>query len=145
MTPISKMNEWLSKEKALGSMNPDRVVLATATKEGIPHSRIVAIREISPEGVLFFTQKGTRKVYELHGNPKASMTLWLPMQQRQVILDGIIQILTFEENIQYWKTMLRERQLRFSAYAPTSGKAIRSLDEIENKYNMSKMNQPLAF
>lgn len=133
MIPILKINGWLNKERELGSTNPDRVVLATTSKNAIPHSRIVAIREISEEGILFFTQQGTRKVSEINENPYASMTLWLPLQQRQVVLDGIVKELTSEENLRYWKTMPRDRQLRFTAYAPTSGKVIRSIDEIKKQ------------
>ena len=124
--PYTKMQEWLDKENDLGSENPNRVVLATATSNGIPHSRIVAVREISPKGILFFTQQGTRKVAEITENPHASMTLWLAMQQREVIIDGIIEALAQDENKYYWETMSRERQLRFSTYSPVSTQPIGS-------------------
>lgn len=132
-TPLFTMQGWIEKEKALGSTSPDRVVLATCSSEGIPHSRIVAIREVTQEGVLFFTQRGTKKVAELMHNPYCSMTLWLALQQRQVILDGITKPLTHHENESFWATLPRERQLRFSAYAPTSGQVIDSVSVLENQ------------
>lgn len=130
---FSKTNEWLEKEKALGSPDPYNIVLATATKEGIPHSRIVAAREITSIGILFFTQRCSKKVQELTDNPKASMTLWLPLQQREVVIDGDIQSLTAAENNSYWQSYSRERQLRFSVYAKMSGQPIHSLDELEKE------------
>jgi pyridoxamine 5'-phosphate oxidase len=130
--PFAKIHDWIEKEKALGSPSPDRVVLATTTPQGVPHSRLVAVRELTAEGVLFFTQQGTRKTLELGENPDASMTLWLALQQRQVILDGIIHPLSQQENESYWKTMPLDRQLRFSAYAPTSGQPISSLEVLES-------------
>jgi pyridoxamine 5'-phosphate oxidase len=130
------MRHWIEEEKALGSTSPDRVVLATCSSEGIPHSRIVAIREITQEGILFFTQRGTKKVAELMHNPYSSMTLWLALQQRQVILDGIANPLTKNENESFWDTLPRERQLRFSAYAPTSGQVIDSVEVLEHQLNM---------
>lgn len=48
-----------------GTLNPRQAVLATCAKEAIPHARVVAIREINERGLLFFTQKGTRKFNEL--------------------------------------------------------------------------------
>jgi len=111
--PFVKMQNWLAEEKELGSKAPDNIILATATASGIPHSRVVAIREISPKGILFFTQRGKRKVIEMTENPHASMTLWLAHMQREVILDGIINPLTHEENQYYWNTLSRDRQLRF--------------------------------
>lgn len=131
--PLLIMRNWMDKEKELGSASPNRVVLATSSPEGIPHSRIVAIREITPDGVLFFTQQGTRKVTELTQNPHASMTLWLALQQRQVILEGIVKPLTPSENEKYWATIPREQQLRFFAYAPTSGQAIPSISVLDNQ------------
>lgn len=131
---IYKINEWLEKEKELGSPNPDRAVLSTATKDAIPHSRIVAIREIADNGILFFTQRDTRKVIELQDNPIVSMVLWLPLQQRQIVVEGSSHALTQEENNIYWKTMPYDRQLRFTAYAPTSGQPINSIERLENQY-----------
>lgn len=130
--PIQKINEWLENEKQLGSGEPDRVVLATASASGIVHSRVVAIREINESGVLFFTQRSSRKASDLAENPSASMTLWLPLQQREVILDGITKALTHEENKSYWETLPYDRQVRFTLYR--SGKIISSLMELDDEY-----------
>lgn len=132
--PIDKINEWLESEKKLGSAHPERMVLATAGKDGIPHSRIVAIREINQAGILFFTQRGTRKTIQIQENPQASMTLWLPLQQREVILDGKLQALSQQENEYYWQQRRRDIQLRFLAFSPTSGHPIHSLKKLEEKY-----------
>ncbi len=133
--PILKLNDWLEKERKLGSSNPDRAVLATAGKDNIPHSRVVAIREINEKGILFFTQRGTRKVMELQQNPYASMTLWLPLQQREIIVEGGVIELSREVNEKYWKTLPRDRQLRFAAYAPTSTQPIQSIETINDEYH----------
>jgi pyridoxamine 5'-phosphate oxidase len=132
--PIKKIFAWLDKEKQLGSPEPDRVVLATALANGTVHSRIVAIREITEEGVLFFTQKTSRKVVDLSENPSASMTLWLPLQQREIVFDGFAKALTADENQKYWNTLPYERQVRFSLYQ--SGRAISSLKELDNEYQI---------
>lgn len=59
--PILTINEWLIQEKKLGSTDPDRIVLATAGKDNVPHSRIVAIREINEKGVLFLLKMARAK------------------------------------------------------------------------------------
>jgi pyridoxamine 5'-phosphate oxidase len=122
----------LNKEIQLGSPDPNRVVLATASATGKVHSRIVAVREMTEAGILFFTQRATRKVIDLRENPSASMTLWLPLQQREVILDGVTQALTEEESHVYWDTLPFERQVKFTLHR--SGKQILSLTELENEY-----------
>jgi len=132
--PFKQIKEWLEKEKSLGSSNPDRFVLATTSKNAVPHSRIVAIREIDDKSILFFTQGGTRKVKEMNENPLASATLWLPLQQREVVMDGTIEALNMNENEHYWKTLPRESQLKFLAYAGTSGQAIDSINLLNDKH-----------
>lgn len=131
--PFLKMHHWIEKEKTLGSGDPNRLVLATATPDGVPHSRIVAIKEITPKGILFFTQKRTKKVAELIQNPLASMTLWLAQQQRQIVLDGFVNALTMQENLSFWEKMPREQQLRFYTYSVHSSQPIESSSILDNE------------
>lgn len=52
--PFRIIQEWLENEENPGSINPNRGILATNVKSNIPHSRVVALREISEKGVLIF-------------------------------------------------------------------------------------------
>lgn len=132
MKPLQKMQTWIDEEKHLGSPNPGNIVLATAA-DGIPHSRVVAIREILSDGVLFFTQSEKRKAKELLVNPCASMTLWLPLQQKQIILEGKAITLSAADNDRYWHSLSRERQLLFSAYSCISDQEIKSSEDLQEK------------
>lgn len=130
--PIEKILNWIIKEKELGSEAADNVVLATASSRGEVHSRIVAIRELTRSGILFFTQNKSRKAKDLNENPSASMTLWLPLQKREVVLDGVVELLAQNENDEFWETLSRERQLRFLSYQ--SGKQIDSFNTLQADY-----------
>lgn len=136
--PFNLIQDWLEKEVSKGSTYPNRMVLATAGKDAIPHCRIVAIKEIVNQSIVFFTQRETRKVKEMQENPRVSATIWLPLQQREVIFDGKVEALSKNENADYWKKMLYENQLRFSTYAPVSSMPINSLQELEDKYQALK-------
>lgn len=129
-----KIKSWLEEEKQLGSGEAGSVVLATASASGEVHSRIVAIREITEAGVLFFTQKRSQKAKDLSENSSASMTLWLPLRQREVVLDGVVEPLSQSENEHYWETLPRERQLRFLTYK--SGARIDSLAALQADYEV---------
>lgn len=130
--PFEIIKNWINEEQALGSEEANSVVLATASASGEVHSRIVAIREINDYGVLFFTQKRSRKAKDLKENSSASMTLWLPLRKREVVLDGIVEPLTQTENERYWETLPRERQLRFFVYK--TGQPIDSLKTLQDEY-----------
>ncbi|KTD37046.1 pyridoxine/pyridoxamine 5'-phosphate oxidase [Legionella oakridgensis] len=131
--PVELLNQWLQDERDAGAPNPQQAVLCTATKGAVPHSRVVAIREINPEGLLFFTQKGTRKVTELSQNPVASMTFWFELLQRQVMIEGTVKALGSAKNQYYWRSYPREAQVRFYSYAPTSAEPIASKQILEEK------------
>ncbi len=132
LDPFQKLIGWLELENRLAATDQTYyAVLATATREGIPHSRIVVIREITSNGMLFFTQRNTKKVKELNENPLASMTFWCAKQNREVVVDGAIEALTEKENQFYWQSLPRERQLRFMTYAATSTQPISSISELE--------------
>jgi pyridoxamine 5'-phosphate oxidase len=138
-SPLDLLNIWIDEEKQAGAPNPQQAVLSTATKEALPHARVVAIREISPNGMLFFTQKGTRKVREMEVNPHASLTFWFELKQREVIIEALVEKLQDNENRQYWESYPRIAQERFLAYAPTSGQPIESKQELEvKKINITK-------
>lgn len=118
--PFELLKTWLQEERDGGAPNPQQAVLATAAQQTAPHARVVAIREITENGLLFFTQRGTRKVQELQDNPHATMVFWLELQQRGVIVEGSVVPLSAEENGHYWQSYPREAQIRFYSYAPTS-------------------------
>ncbi|HBI22007.1 MAG TPA: pyridoxamine 5'-phosphate oxidase [Legionella sp.] len=140
MDPIEHLSQWLQNERAAGAPNPQQAVLSTATMDAVPHSRVVAIREIDAQGLLFFTQKDTRKVAEMSINPAVSMTFWFELLLREVIIEGTIEALSEIENEQYWQSYPREAQIRFHSYAPTSAQPIRDKQELEEKRKVIQQN-----
>lgn len=131
--PIQLLETWITEERNSGAPNPCHAVLATIGKNNYPHARVVAIREINEQGLLFFTQSGTRKVQEIREVPVASMTFWFELHQRQVILEGEIITLTQAENEHYWNSYSKEAQIRFYSYAETSSHAIPNKQVLEDK------------
>tara|TARA_R110000868_G_scaffold32318_1_gene117595 strand:+ start:1197 stop:1778 length:582 start_codon:yes stop_codon:yes gene_type:complete len=131
--PLSLLKAWLDEEQAKGAPNPRQAVLSTCGNDAIPHARVVAIREIEESGLLFFTQKGTKKVKEMLSNPHACITFWFELFQREVILQGLIEPLSQDENKKYWESYSKEAKIRFYSYAETSSQPILHKDVLEDK------------
>jgi pyridoxamine 5'-phosphate oxidase len=131
--PFKLLNNWIEEEKDAGAPNPQQAILSTATSDATPRSRVVAIREIIDDELIFFTQKGTRKIGELSSNPKVSLTFWFELRQREVILEGIAEPLSQLKLEHYWNTNPHSSQVRFTAYALTSMQPIDSKQLIEDK------------
>jgi len=60
VTPIQLLINWIEEERSLGAQNAQHAVLSTQGLSSQPHSRVVAIREITEDWILLFTQKRTR-------------------------------------------------------------------------------------
>lgn len=133
MKPIDLLNKWFEEEKQKGHPYAQHAVLSTQGLTGRPHGRIVAIREIKENSVLFFTQRRTRKVKEIEENAAVSLTFWFEHTARQVIIEGDAAFLSESENEKYWNTYPQWAQIRFLSYAPTSGLPIENKQVLENK------------
>lgn len=131
--PFDLLKLWLDEEKENGAPNPQQAILSTVGLDKNPHSRLVAIREITNSGFYFFTQRGTRKVLEMVNNSNVALTFWFELKQRQTIVEGVVHALTDKENESYWRSYPRDAQLRFKAYAPTSSQPILSNELLEKK------------
>ena len=114
--PFYKLSKQLEDERLAGAPDPAQAVLATVTVDTVPHSRGIRVREISPAGLVFFTQAGTRKVLELEQNPRVSLNFWLELKERQIIIEGVAEKLDKAENSDYWVAYLRIAKIRQFLY-----------------------------
>lgn len=60
--PMDLLMSWLEEERTAGESYAQHAILSTSGVDGHPHGRVVAIRELQSEGLIFFTQKGSRNV-----------------------------------------------------------------------------------
>lgn len=133
LEPFNLLIKWIAEEKQTGVPNPQQAILSTVGVDGIPHARVVAIREITDEALIFFTQKCTRKVSEMQHNPNICLTFWFEYHQREIIIEGKASALTASENEQYWQSYPKAAQIRFCTYAPTSSQPIGAKETLEKK------------
>ena len=137
--PIEQFQKWFQQALDAGIIEPNAMVLATATKTGIPSTRVVLLKSVDQRGFTFFTNYESRKAQELAENPRASLTFpWVALE-RQVVVDGTVTKTSREEAAAYFS--LRPRGSRLGAWVSTQSKVIPSrqlleerLREVERKY-----------
>ena len=137
--PVSILTAWIEEERQRGAPDPQHAILSTTSKRAVPHGRVVAIRDIDESGILFFTQKGSRKELEISENPLVSLTFWFELFEREVMIDGQAQALSTEQNYLYWQTKTPESQIKFYCYSPTDGNRISNLAQLEE--NRKKLQE----
>lgn len=84
---------WLRRATADVRSPFRQPVLTTVGAEGVPESRILVLREITPGGhLVFFTDGRTPKTEALRQNPRAALLFWDPRKQVQLSMQahGII-------------------------------------------------------
>jgi pyridoxamine 5'-phosphate oxidase len=127
--PLEQFRHWYEHAVAAGLPEPEAMALATASQDAVPSVRFVLLKGIDERGVGFFTNYESRKARELAANPRAALAiLWKPLQ-RQVRLEGPVEVLTPEESDAYFVTRSRGSQL--GAWASRQSEVIPDRDWLE--------------
>src|SRR3954471_14365531 len=105
--PVTQLRAWIDEAVAAGILEPNAMVLATATADGRPNARSVLLRGLDERGLQFFTNYRSSKGQELEGNPPAAAVFpWVAMG-RQVVAAGPVYRLSDEESDAYFATRPR--------------------------------------
>src|SRR5918994_5581407 len=108
--PIAQLQAWLEDARAaIGE--PLSMTLATATRDGRPSARVVLLRGLDERGLMFFTNRSSRKGDELRANPRAAVAMHWWELGRQVRVEGDVEEIEPQESAAYWATRPRASQL----------------------------------
>jgi pyridoxamine 5'-phosphate oxidase len=108
--PLEQFRRWFADATATLEA-PERVAVATATRDGAPSVRMVLLKRFDDGGLVFFSHYASRKGRELEANPRAAMLFhWEPLG-RQVRVEGAVERLSQEESDAYFATRPRDAQV----------------------------------
>jgi pyridoxamine 5'-phosphate oxidase len=131
MDPIALFEAWFREAVAAGVTHPEQMVVATATRDGVPSARVVLFRGISAGGFRFFTNYDSRKGHELEANPRAALVFHWDPQERQVRVEGRVEKLSAEESDAYFAA--RPHGHRIGAWASDQSQEIANRDVLLKK------------
>lgn len=130
--PVTMFERWLHDALAAGLHEPNAMVVATATPDGRPSSRMVLLKGFDDEGFVFFTNQASRKGEELAANPRCALLFpWHPLE-RQVRIDGVAEVLAQERVEAYFGS--RPRGARLGAWASHQSRPVSSRAELAAAY-----------
>lgn len=139
-TWLEQLTGWLQEAVLEGVLEPNAMVLATASADGTPAARTVLLKGLDERGLAFYTNLRSRKGRELDQNPRASAVLpWLSLR-RQVRVDGSVEEVGAEEADAYFGS--RPRGSRLSALASPQSEVIDSRAELERRYAELERSHP---
>ena len=119
--PILKTHDWIQEAKEAGAGLPHALNLATVSQEGQPSSRMVLLKRLSDEGLVFFTDYEGKKGQEILNNNRVAMNFWWAKTDKQIRVSK-------EESDDYFST--RPRGSQISASASEQSKALDSYSSL---------------
>ena len=130
--PVEMFERWLGEAVAAGVHEPNAMVLATATPDGRPSSRMVLLKGFGPDGFVFFTNQASRKGDELAANPHCALLFpWHPLE-RQVRIEGVAERLDAARVEAYFRSRPRGAQL--GAWASAQSRPVAARAELATSY-----------
>lgn len=112
--PIEQFQEWFQAARQAGPpdwLEINAMTLATADRQGNVTSRIVLLKSVQGDGFTFFTNYQSIKGRQLADNPQASLCFFWPHLERQVRIDGTVQIVSESVSDEYFQSRPRDSQL----------------------------------
>jgi len=137
--PFRQFEKWFQEAEASKLVEPNAMILATATRDGRPSARTMLLKAVDGRGFVFFTNYESRKGRELDANPRATLVFpWFPFE-RQVIVEGSLVKVAREESEAYFHSRPIASQLAAWASAQSTiipgRKALEeAMKELEKKY-----------
>jgi pyridoxamine 5'-phosphate oxidase len=129
--PWSLFAEWFAEAKRYEPSYPDAMMLATVGEDGMPSSRAVLMKSFDNEGVVFYTNRESRKGQQLAVHPKASVCFYWKSLKRQVHLEGNITPVSEVESDAYFAT--RPRGSQIGAWASRQSRALNKRATLEQR------------
>jgi len=129
--PILKTHDWIQEAKERGAGLPHALSLSSVSREGQPSSRMVLLKRLSDEGLVFFTDYESKKGQEIINNNKAAMNFWWSKTDKQIRIEGFCTKVSKEESNDYFHS--RPRGSQISAVASKQSETLDSYNSLLKK------------
>ena len=126
--PFLLFNRWFAEAQKSEINDPDAIALASVDADGMPSVRMVLLKEILPEGFVFYTNYTSRKSSELLETGKAAFVVHWKSLRRQIRVIGSVEQVSDAQSDAYYQT--RSRGSRIGAWASQQSKPLENRAEL---------------
>lgn len=141
-TPNEQLNDWMQDMIHSKVPYPNAVNISTVGSDGLPHSRIVLIKDITEAGLTFFTNYRSAKAKQIENNSFVCVNFFWKEADRQVRVLAKASKLNYKESNEYFLSRSMASQINAIA-SPQSQKITK--EELEQKVqDVKESNQEIV-
>jgi pyridoxamine 5'-phosphate oxidase len=129
--PMVQFGTWFENVVDANLHEPNAMILATATREGLPSVRTVLLKGYDGRGFVFYTNYEGRKARELEANPACALLFYWGELERQVRIEGRAGRVPGEESDAYFAS--RPRGSRLGAWASEQSRPVAGRNVLEER------------
>jgi pyridoxamine 5'-phosphate oxidase len=130
--PLEQFSQWMNDANSAKIIEPNACTLVTSNISGTPSTRSILLKGIENGHFLFFTNFGSRKARELKENPQGVLHFpWWGIQ-RQVTVEGAVDLLDEQSSEEYFHS--RPLESRLGAWASRQSEVVESRESLENAF-----------
>ena len=132
--PLPLFVAWMEKASTSGIPDPTAMTLSTVDDLGSPSSRIVLLKKVDKNRLVFFTNYQSRKAKEIRNNSKVAAHFYWSKLERQVKITGIAKSLEDSESDFYFSS--RPFESKVTAWASPQSEVVPDRDYLEREYRL---------
>ena len=129
--PFIEILKTLEEAESANLVDWNAMNIASVDQMNQPSSRMVLLKKISDEGLVFYTNFNSRKGKEIELNPKVAVNFWWRELKKQIRVEGFIERASEEDSDHYFNS--RPLKSRISAIISNQSSKISSYEDLTNQ------------
>ena len=129
--PFIEILKILEEAESENLIDWNAMNIASVDQMNQPSSRMVLLKKISDDGLVFYTNYNSRKGKEIELNPKVAVNFWWRELKKQIRVEGFIEKASEEDSDDYFYS--RPLKSRVSAIISNQSSKISSYEDLTNQ------------
>ena len=129
--PFIEILKTLEEAESLNLVDWNAMNVASVSQKNQPSSRMVLLKKISDDGLVFYTNFNSRKGKEIELNPKVAVNFWWRELRKQIRVEGFIEKASESDSDDYFNS--RPLKSRISAIISNQSSMISSYKDLTNQ------------
>ena len=130
--PLKQLKNWVSDALEANAKEATAMSVVTIGVDGFPQARIVLLKKIDENGIIFFTHYSSSKGKSIDQNNRVGLHFFWPELERQVRISGYATKTSEEVSDNYFNS--RPKASKIAAIISKQSTVIPSREFLENRY-----------